>query len=564
MTRTPKLMIVLVLLVLLSSACQAQEVPPVSYDATQLKFSGEQAFAIETEFVTQFPNRHSGQPNNHRAAEWLLGRFTELGWDCSIDNWAIINYSRLTPLNNVVCHLPGESEREILVVAHLDQAPTTVQGADNDGSGIAILLHLAEIFAAENNRPYTLTFVATDAEEYGMIGSARFIDTHPNTKNIIAGMSLDNLGRDYYEGMNMELIGQYDGYGPIWLALTAREAAKAAGYDVYLRAPIDQLTDQAAPISFMDQGPMVAAGVPAIGFASRVPTEYTDLHYHLWHDPDDTLDHQSAASVEQSGLVVEALIRQLLSMKDFPQESGPYLYLDNSGTVVRGAPLWVIFIAFTALFFVGSIRSGKFGGWKNALPHFLGIWLPLLASVLSLYGFVAMGLMNKYHAYPATTKDPDLLNPRWLTIILFAIGLSLFLYLGRYFVRRYAGSSANLHFAEIKSLALFVVALGALFLLFRNPFSLLFFFPLLFWFLIKGRNGIGRILDILFFLLGGLVIYALIYMFGFITLRYNLAFLWYLLYMFSVRMIGFPLAAMITAVLAAGLSMIIMPPLKKV
>ena len=564
MTRTSKLMIVLLLLVWSSSACQAQEVPPVSYDATQLKFSGERAFAIETEFVTHFPNRHSGQPNNRRAAEWLLGQFTELGWDCSIDNWEIVNYSRLTPLNNVVCHLAGESEREILVVAHLDQASTTVQGADNDGSGIAILLHLAEIFATENNRPYTLTFVATDAEEYGMIGSARFIDTHPNTKNIIAGMSLDNLGRDYYEGMNMELIGQYDGYGPIWLALTAREAAKAAGLDVYLRAPIDQITDQAAPISFMDQGPMVAAGVPALGFASHVPAEYSDLHYHLWHDPDDTLEHQSAESVKQSGLVVEALIRQLLSMKDFPQETGPYLYLDNSGTVVHGAPLWVIFIVFTGLFFAGSIRAGKFGSWKNALPHFLGLWLPLLASVLSLYGFVAVGLMNKYYAYPATTKDPDLLNPRWLTIILFVTGLSLFFCLGRYLVRRYAGTSAKPHLAEIKSLALFVVALGALFLLFRNPFSLLFFVPLLFWFLIKGRNGIGRVLDILFFLLGGLVIYALIYMFGFITLRYNLAFLWYLLYMFSTRMIGFPIAAMITAVLAAGLSMVVIPPLEKV
>ena len=348
MTRTPKLMIVLVLLVCLSSACQAQEVPPVSYDTTMLEFSGEHAFALETEFVTRFPGRHSGQPNNHLAAEWLLDRFSALGWDCSMDEWEIVNYSRITLLNNVVCRLPGKSEREILVVAHLDQAPTTVQGADNDGSGIAILLHLAEIFAAENDRPYTLTFVATDAEEYGMIGSARYIDTHPNTENIIAGFSLDNLGRDYYDGMSMELIGQYDGYGPLWLALTARESARAAGikWDVYLRAPIDQITDQAAPISFMDQGPMVAAGVPALGFTGHVPGEYADLHYHLWHDPDDTLEHQSAESVGQSGLIVEALIRQLMSMNNFPQETGPYLYLDGSGKVVSGVSLSLIFIGF--------------------------------------------------------------------------------------------------------------------------------------------------------------------------------------------------------------------------
>ena len=567
MFRTRYLAIFLATFGLLTTACQAQETPPIGFDAGELKFSGDHAFAIETEFVTQFPGRHSGQENNRRAAEWLLERFTDSGWHCSMDKWEIINYSRLTPLNNVVCRLPGKSEREILVVAHLDQASTTVQGADNDGSGIAILLHLAEIFGAENAHPYTLTFVVTDAEEYGMIGTQRFIETHPNTENIIAGISLDNLGRDYYDGMNMELVGQYRKYGPIWLALTAREAARAARtagveWDVYLRAPIDQVTDQAAPVSFMDQGPIVAAGVPALGFTGHVPPEQADLQYHLWHDPEDTLEHQSAETLGQAGLIAEALIRQLLSMESFPKESGSYLYLDGSKQVVRGVPLWVIFIGFVSLFFIASLRAGRPDSWWKALPHFLGLWLPLLASVVMLYGFVEVGLMNKYHAYPATTKDPDLLNPRWPAILLFVIGLSLLLYLGRYLVRRFTANRTGPNYTDIKSLALFIVALGGLYLLAINPFSLLFFVPMLFWLLIQGRPGIGRLLDILFFLLGGLVLYALVYTFGFVILRYNLAFLWYMLNMFSTGMIGFVTAMMITAVVAAGLMMIVNPPSK--
>jgi hypothetical protein len=553
---------------LLLTACQAETIPPVSYDPSRLQFSGERALEIETEFVTQFPGRHSGQPNNHRSAEWLWERFTALGWDCTMDKWDIINYSRLVRLNNVVCLLPGESGKEILVTAHLDQASTTVQGADNDGSGIAILLHLAEIFAAKRDRPYTLAFVATDAEEYGMIGAQRYVETHPKTENINAGISLDNLGRTYYDGMNMELIGQFRNYGPIWLALTARESARAAGipWEVNLRAPFDQVTDQAAPVSFMDQGPMVAAGVPAFGFASHVPAEFSDLHYHLWHDPDDTLEYQSAESLGQSGLIAEALIRQLLSMESFPQESGPYLYFDDTRQVLRGAPLWTIFVGFIGLFFLGSIwvdRSPfreKLRGWRNALPHFLGLWLPLLASIILLYGFVAVGLMNAYHRYPATTKDQDLLHPRWPAVMLFLIGLGLFLFLGRYLVRRYASHWAEPRREEIKSFALFAIALGGLYVVAINPFSLLFFVPLLFWFLIRGRQGIGRGLDILFFLLGGLVVYALIYIFGFLTLRYNLAFLWYLMNMFSIQMIGFPTATMITAVIGAGLAMIVNPP----
>jgi Peptidase family M28 len=568
MFRTPGLTIFIVAFGLLLTACQTQTVPPVGYDPGSLRFSGERAMEIETEFVTQFPHRHSGQPNNGLAAEWLFERFTDLGWDCKVDRWEIINYSRLVPLNNVVCILPGELAKEILVVAHLDQASTTVQGADNDGSGIAILLHLAEVFAAEQERPYTLTFVATDAEEYGMIGSQRYIQTHPNTHQILAGFSLDNLGRTYYDDMDIELVGQYRNYGPIWLVLAAREAARVAeaSWKVNLRAPFDQVTDQAAPVSFMDQGPMVAAGVPALGFTGHAPAHVSDLHYHLWHDPDDTLAYQSAESLGQAGLITEALIRQLLSMESFPQESGPYLYFDDTQQVLKGAPLWAIFISFVGLFLLASIwidpksLTEKLRSWLNVLPHFLGLWLPLLASIILLYGFVAVGLMNAYHTYPATTKDPDLLHPRWPAIILFLIGLGCFLYLGRHLAWRYAGHSVRPRREAIKSFAFFVITLSGIYVLLINPFSLLFFVPLLFWFLIQSRQGVSRGLDILFFLLGGLVVYMLIYSFGFLILRYDLAFLWYMMNMFSIRMIGFPTAAMITAIIAAGLTMIVKPP----
>ncbi len=566
MQRTRSSLVLFMILGLLLTACQAEPAPTINFDPTEIQFSGQRAFEIETEFVTRFPRRHSGQPNNRLAAEWLLGRFGELGWDCHVDEWEIFNYSRVVPLNNVVCRLAGESEKEILVVAHLDQASTTVQGADNDGSGIAILLQLAEIFANEGTHPYTLAFVATDAEEYGMIGTGHYVGTHPSPENIIAGMSLDNLGREYYDGMNMELIGQYGGYGPIWLALAARESARAVGanWTVNLRAPFDQITDQAAPVSFMDQGPMVAAGIPALGFAGHVPAELSDEHYRLWHDPDDTLDRQSAESLGQSGLIAEALIRQLLGTETFPQESGPYLYFESSRQVLRGAPLWAIFVGFVALFFLGSVLIGrspmpeKFRRWSNVLPHFLGLWLPLLASILLLYGFVAVGLMDAYARYPATTKDPALLNPRWPAIILYLVGLFVFLVAGRRLARRYTVQLPQ--FSDIKSFAFFVITLGGVYLLAINPFSLLFFAPLLFWYLIGGRRGIGRALDIVLLLLGGLVVYGLLYVFGFLTLRYNWLFFWYLMNMFSIRMVGFWTAAMITAVIGAGLAMVVNPP----
>ncbi len=570
MARLPRLLMFVAALGILSTACQSQPAPTSTFDSQAIQFSGARALQTETEFVTAFPNRHSGQPNNRSAADWLLQRFTDAGWTCILDEWQVVNYSRPVSLNNVACRLQGSSEKEILVTAHLDQAPTTVQGADNDGSGIAILLELAHVFAAEPSRPYTLAFVATDAEEYGMLGTERYLVTHPDPRRILAGISLDNLGRLYYDGMKVELLGRFQGYGPIWLALAAREAARTAGakWDVLLRAPFDQATDQAAPVSLMDQGPMVAAGIPALGFAGHTPPALSEVEYELYHAPGDSLEHQSAEALGQSGLIAEALIRQLLSLKTFPRESGPYLYFDATGQVFRGPALWLIFGVFVALFFAGSVLVGSrplsrtIHGWRRALPHFLGLWLPLLGSIVLLYVFVAVGLMDTYARYPATTKDPLLIYPRWPAVILFVVALCCFIYVGRRLVRRHHDPWTSPSAIDTKSFSLLVIGLCALYILLSNPFSLLFMLPVLFWFLIRHRSGAGRIWNIVFFALGGLVVYALLYVFGFLMLRLNWSFLWYLMNMFSVRMISFPAAAAITAIIAAGLTLIV--PVRRV
>jgi hypothetical protein len=549
-------------------ACSPAPESRLNYDPATLRFSGERAFALQSNFVQRFPNRHSGRPNNRLAAKWLQVELTRLGWACRLDQWEIVNYSRLVPLRNVVCELAGQSPQQILVVAHHDQSPNTVEGADNDGSGIAILLHLAEIFAAEPNLPYTLVFVATDAEEYGMIGTGRYVETHPDPSQIIAAISLDNLGKDFYNGIEMSPVGQFRGYGPIWLLLTAREAAQAAGnlWVPDLRTVLAQIVDQAVPVSFMDQGPLVAAGVSAFGFTGTYPAEAAELHWQTYHTPQDTMIFQSPATLFQTGRVSEAVLRQLLAMTEFPDESGPYLYFDDSRRTWRGLPLWIGFIAIVGLFLGGSYLSGgkldgaKLRAWRDALPHFLGLWLPLLASIGLLYLFVAVGLMDTYHRYPAAAKDPALYQPRWPAVFLYLAGLTFFLVVGHKSAGHFGNQQADPAPGQLKSLALLIVGLAGLYLLVINPFSLLFLVPLVAWFFIGGRRGAGRLVDILLFALGGLIVYVLFYFFGFVILRIDWAILWYLMMMFSIGMIGFPTTITITAILAAGLMLVITPP----
>jgi Zn-dependent M28 family amino/carboxypeptidase len=76
--------------------------------------------------------------------------------------------------HNLVLNLPGTSSHKahqgmILLGAHYDAVPGTL-GADDNASGVAVLLELARVFAAQPaRRPIRL--VAFDLEEYGMKGS---------------------------------------------------------------------------------------------------------------------------------------------------------------------------------------------------------------------------------------------------------------------------------------------------------------------------------------------------------------------------------------------------------
>jgi hypothetical protein len=561
--------------VLLLIGCQSLPDSNISFDAAGLQFSGEQALALEETFVTQFPNRASGMPNVALGTRWLQQQFESYGLSCATDEWQATLYSKPVPMKNIVCSLPGSTDHEIVLLAHHDQSPQTIYGADNDGSGIAILLHLAQLFAREPRPPYTLVFLATDGEEWGMLGSRRYVQQHPHLERIIAAVSLDNLGKYFYDGLEMSPIGQYNGYGPAWLLQAARDsaAAAAAAGDTTIRVPtirppFDQVVNQAVPISFMDQGPFVAGGVPAFGLANLKPSEFDDLHFTTFHTPGDTLELQSADSLQAAGRATEALVRQLQTMDTFPRSSVPYLYFADSDTIFQGPLLWLIFALFVSLFFVASIWTGRrssdglIAGWQAALPHFLAIWLPLLLAILSLYLMTAAGLLPQFSGYFATQKEPVIYHPHWPAVTSFLLSLTFFLWAGRKWAARLSTTQPD--YRSIKSLSLLIVGLATLYAAIFNPFSLLLAGPLLFWLLIKGRRGLAYMLDILCFALGLSLLIYFFYVFGFNVLRIDWLILWYVMMMIAVPMVGFFTMAVILAIIGAGFAMVVHPPLSNV
>jgi hypothetical protein len=106
---------------------------------------------------------------------------------------------------NVVGILPGSDpklkDEWVLLSAHYDhlgkRGEAIYPGADDNGTGVAMLLEVAEHFALGKRRPRrTLVFAAFDQEEAGLIGSTFFASRPPlPLTRLRACLTADMLGR---------------------------------------------------------------------------------------------------------------------------------------------------------------------------------------------------------------------------------------------------------------------------------------------------------------------------------------------------------------------------------
>jgi aminopeptidase YwaD len=155
---------------------------------------------------------------------------------------------------NVIGFIPGSTKPDsfLVISAHYDHLgrlgkDTYFPGANDNASGVSMMLELAHFYAQPENKPeYTMVFIAFGAEEAGLLGSKYFVD-HPliPLKKIRFLVNLDMLGTGD-DGMMvvngkvfseefqlLENINQEHGYLP---AIKSRgEAANSDHYYFYLK-----------------------------------------------------------------------------------------------------------------------------------------------------------------------------------------------------------------------------------------------------------------------------------------------------------------------------------------
>lgn len=197
---------------------------------------------------------------------------------------------------NVIARLPGSDpvlRGEYLVIgAHFDHVgirtavagDSIYNGADDNGSGTAGVLELAEAFASLATPPRrSILFVLFSGEERGLLGSRYFVvSEEAPIGQVVAMINLDMIGRNWTD--RVAAIYQLDSD----IFVRAERVA-----DAHPELDMDLLTDPWPGenlVNRSDQAPFILYGVPVLFLTSGLHEDY-----HQATDEADRLDYEKTA-----------------------------------------------------------------------------------------------------------------------------------------------------------------------------------------------------------------------------------------------------------------------------
>lgn len=194
--------------------------------------------------------------------------------------------------HNVAAKLEGSDpvlrEEWIIIGAHFDHLGRSgsdyYPGADDNASGVAMMLEVARCMASAEVRPRrSVLFVGFDLEEYGLLGSRYFVEHPPMPlAKIRLFVTADMIGRS--------LGGVCDGlvfvFGTQTSASLKRFVDEAAARQPIRLAP---LGNDVLILDRSDYGPFRSHAIPYLFFSTG-----ENPCYHKRTDTSDTLDYDTA------------------------------------------------------------------------------------------------------------------------------------------------------------------------------------------------------------------------------------------------------------------------------
>lgn len=265
-----------------------------------------QYVARQLEFGPRVPNT----PGHRATGDWILSMLRDRADSVEVQTFTHVTVDGDTlDLRNFIGRFRPEVPDRILYVAHWDTRPRAdksanlgeqrqpVPGANDGGSGVAILLGVADVLA-RTPPALGVDLLFVDGEDYGdfgqnkdvLLGSRHYAGIVAGAPKPLFAVVWDMVGdRDleiFQEGNSVSEAPEV--VQRVW------NKARDLGYGrIFRDEQVYTVTD--------DHLPLLETGIRAI--------DVIDLDYRYWHTLEDTLDKVSAESLQVVGDVAVALLR---------------------------------------------------------------------------------------------------------------------------------------------------------------------------------------------------------------------------------------------------------------
>lgn len=277
-------------------------------------FDGAAALAYVHRQV-EFGARVPGTAAHRAMGDWLVAELRQRADTVIVQEWTHTTADgKRLPMRNVLARFkPGAAQR-VLYLAHWDSRPISdraidpaqaalpVPGANDGGSGVAILLGVADALKQEAP-PTGVDLLFVDGEDYGsfdtntdvLIGAHWFAEHLPEPGYApLFGVLFDMVGDEHpvFEQEAHSVRGAPEVVRLVWS--TAQRMGHGA---VFTNRQGIEITD--------DHVPLLAKGLRVINVI--------DLDYPWHHTPEDTADKVSQATLQVVGDVALTVLREVMA-----------------------------------------------------------------------------------------------------------------------------------------------------------------------------------------------------------------------------------------------------------
>jgi hypothetical protein len=322
-----------------------QEVPrPLESPLPPDAFDGPAARELAADLGRAAPEPRPGSDADGALADQVRQRFN------AIDGAAVGEQrfdaefgGKDVELRNLIGVLPGESDRQVAVLASRDVASGS--GTGTSIAATAELLEIADAFAGTDHRK-TLVFVSTDGGSIGALGARHFARDYGDADLLDAVVVLSQPAAPDPEPPLAVPWSTGDESTSATLdetaiAMTSDELEQPAGDE----SPLQDIARLAIPSAIGDQGPLVESGIDAIRLSSsgELPPEPGTAE----------ADEIGQRTFDDFGRVALSL---MLALDAAPSDldHGPSAYVGLAGNLLPG---WTLSLIALALLLAAAVPA---------------------------------------------------------------------------------------------------------------------------------------------------------------------------------------------------------------